>query len=226
MTTDTAHTAVLTASEKMLLNAGAFAPKPGMLDTFRPVGTELEVSKKQLAQMAYAAAFLSLQSAGELKLEVCPKKALLGLRTTHALYAEPATGSSRCPDYSLEADLLSCAQQLQARKGQHEVNNVVYTFLGVDVPDPFGAALQMIYDRLSRRDLLRVVQEKKLKVFTVRHFELPTSTADLASGGVEDARQLIESCQKDTAELWKMLLAQIEQGIARRREQQDIDLDD
>jgi hypothetical protein len=213
--------ATLIPSEQVLLNAATLVPKGGLLDKYKVLGTEVEVSKKQLARLVYAAAFLALEQAGDIRLEVRPKKALLGLRTVQALYAQPVDGPHAWPQVSLEAHLLSLAEQLQAKKGQNEVNNIIYAFLGKDVVDPYDLAIQMVYERLADRSVVTVVEEKKLKIFTVRRFALPEATAAVALGYAETARQFIAAGEVGKGELWKMLLAQIDKGISNRTEEHE-----
>ena len=69
------------------------------------------------------------------------------------------------------------AERWQARKGQNDAEQLVYTMLREDVADPYRWAIDLIKDEMAQRGLLTVVEEKKLKILTVRHYELPPATA-------------------------------------------------
>jgi hypothetical protein len=213
---------VLTPSEVVFLKADAFAHPGGLFDKFKLLDTSIEVSKKELALNAYAAAFLGDELAGGTRLELRSKKVLMGLRSTQALYAEPCSGAVAWPQYSLEARLQLLARQLQAQKGRNEVINLVYAILGEDDEDPFTFAINVIRDGLGQRGLLEKVEEKRLKVFTVRSFRLPENTADMAADRAARAQELLAGCRDGKAELWSLLTSQIDHGIQRRKKAPEV----
>ena len=216
-------TDVLTPSEVVFLKAETFAPKGGLLDKYKLLDTPIEIAKKQLALNAYAAAFLASDCAGGARLEPRSKKVLMGLRSIQALYAEPGLDSTGWPQASLEGHLQSLARRLQAQKGQNEVVNVVYALLGQDDYDPFGFAINLIRAGLAQRGLLKTVDEKRLKVVTVRTYHLPEATANLAATREAQIQALLAGCRDQRPELWSLLVSQVDHGIQRRKESSEID---
>ena len=223
MTTDSIT--ILTASELVLLNAATLIPGGGLLDKHKAVGSEAEVSKKTLAQTALAASFIGLEQAGEVRLEIRVKKAIFGLRSVTALYVEPTGSSGPLPEASLEGQLLALARELSSKKGQNEVQSIVYHWLGSDSVDPFEQAIENAYLTMARRGVLEMVEEKKLKLFTARSYLVPEITAAAAQDGLESARSLLDGVRVSRPDLHKLLLAKVADGISNRREQTDIDTD-
>ena len=216
---------VLTPSEVVFLNAAAFAPKGGLLDKYTLLDTGVEVSKKQLALNACAAAFVADDCAAGTRLELRTKKAMLGLRSVQALYAEPAPSAPAWPQYSLEAALQPLARRLQAQKGQHEVANIMYARFEEDDNDPYATAINMIRGGLANRGLLQKTAEKKLKILTVYNFSLPAETANLAAARLAEVQGLLAGYRSQHADDWSQLLAQVDHGIKRRQKQTEQSFD-
>lgn len=211
--------AVLTPSEVVLLNGSRFAGKPGFLDKWKVLGTDTEVSRRELVLNAYAAALLAGDAAGDLRLEVRGKKALLGLRTVQTLYAEPGTATA-WPAGCVEGAFRSWAERLRV-KNRHQLVDILDAWQETDVTSPEDRALNLINQGLATRGLLQVIEEKKLKVFTVRRYALPESTAALAQAAAGEVEALLKKCQQERPELWRLLTSHIALALKRRIEQQD-----
>jgi hypothetical protein len=171
-----------------------------------------------LPKHAYAAAFLAAEQSGVLRLNVRAKKALMGLRSVEAVYADPAGGASVFPDDSLEAFLHKEAVSL-AKKNKHEVRNIVAGLLPSASADPWNAALRRIQDALGARGLLTATTKKVLGIIKVSEYSTPEQTAAMAEERVVEVQELLEACQAARPDLWKRLLDEIDSGI-RSREQE------
>jgi len=213
----------LTPSELVLLNGQLFAEK-AWVGNVNLLHTEAKVSAKQLGRAMFAAAFLAAERAGSIRLEVRPKKVLLGLGKADALFADPGDPAVAWPEQSLEGRLRGWAEWWQRAKGQNEVSNVLYSLLGQDSADPCQEAVEMVKAGLAARGLLRKVEERKLKILTFAHYELPESTAAmLLRQPVEPVQQMLAECQSARPQVWKLLSAGINKAIKMRTEQMEAD---
>jgi len=213
--TDTSITS-LTASEMVFLHGEKFASKAGLLNKQKLIHLDQEVSRPELVTSIVAAALLASQDAGAIRLEVRQKKALLGLAKVTTLYAEPLQPID-FPSGSLEAKFFELATEYKLNKDQNEIWRLVYAWLIHDVDSPWSEAIDRIQSGLGKRQLLDVIQEKKLKIFTTTRYELPESTRDLAaSQPVEPVQKLLADCRTYHPEVWDLLVKQIKQGIEKR----------
>lgn len=211
----------LTASEQVFLQGEKFAEKAGLLNKFKLMHIDQDVSPSDLATNIIAAAFLAAEKAGAIRLEVRQKKALLGLTKVTTLYAEPLQQVDY-PTASLEGHIYDLAVSLKASKDKNEISNLVYAWLRKDVRTPWLEALEFIQIGLADRWLVNVIKEKKLKIFTTTHYELPESTRLLAASlPVEPVQQLLSDCRDYRPEVWKLLVKEIKQGVESRTERDD-----
>jgi hypothetical protein len=82
----------------------------------------------------------------------------------------------------------------------------------------------MVKAGLAARGLLRKVEERKLKILTFAHYELPESTAAmLLRQPVEPVQQMLAECQSARPQVWKLLSAGINKAIKMRTEQMEAD---
>ncbi len=164
-------------------------------DQFEPSGAR-EDKSHWLSKQTYAAAFLAAEQAGMLRLDVRSKKALLGLRTVEALYADPTGNASPFPADSLESTMHPQAVSL-SKKNKHEVQNIVAGLLSHDSMDPWGAALHRVQDALGARNLLTATEKKALKIIKVVRYSTPEETAAMAEEKVSEVQRLLHECQAD-----------------------------
>ena len=67
---------------------------------------------------------------------------------------------------------------------------------------------------------------KKLKVFTVTHYEMLDETRQLAQGGpISEIKALLGACESERSDLWKRMKKEINQGINARDSSDDDDFD-
>ena len=221
MTTESIPT--LTASEQVFLQGEKFAEKGGFLNKYKLMHIDEQVSLSDLVANVVAAAFLASEKAGAIHLEIRQKKALLGLTKVTTIYAEPV-GRSDFPAGSLEAKIFELASELKRTKGENEVWKLVYAWLRQDVTAPWSKAGELIQAGLGERKLLDVIREKKLKIFTATHYELPEEIRALAASlPAEPVQQLLTDCRVSRPEVWELLVKQIKQGIDKRTERDNSD---
>ncbi len=214
----------LTPSELVYLNGEKFAQKAGVFNKTQLMHVNLGVNMIQLVQMAVAAAFLANEQAGSLRLELRGKKALFGLTTVQALYAEPCGLLRQWPAETLEAVLPTYAERFKAEKNTNEVYAILYAWMGEDCMSPYGEVINRIQYGLGARMLLGMREEKKLKIFTVRSYTLPDATRALAqSTPLAPVQQMLQQCEQARPLVWKALLEQVKKAISARTEQTDTD---
>jgi hypothetical protein len=218
--------ASLTPSEMVFLNGDQFAQKAGLFNKVKLMHTDLSVDGVQLVQMAAAAAFLANEQAGTLRLELRAKKALFGLASVQALYAEPCGALHAWPADTLEAAFPPYAERFKAEKNTHEVYSILYAWMAADRMSPFDEVIDRIRYGLGKRGLLEMREEKKLKVFTVHSYVLPDATRALVQSiPLAPVQQLLVQCEQARPQVWKALLEQIKKAISARREQSDTSFD-
>jgi hypothetical protein len=84
----------------------------------------------------------------------------------------------------------------------------------------------MVKSGLAERGLLDRIEEKRLKVLTVTKYNLPESTAELASKYPSaPIKQMLDNYERRRKEIWDLLEKQIKSAIKARTEQDDIDFD-
>lgn len=211
----------LTPSELVFLNGQLFAEK-AWVGNVSLLHTEAKVSATQLGQAMLAAAFLAADQAGSIRLEVRQKKVLLGLGKAEALFADPGDPAVVWPEQSLESRLRELADQWWHNGGRNEVAYVLYGLLGQDSANPWQDAVEMVKAGLAARGLLHKVEERKLKILTFSHYELPESTsAMLLRQPIEPVQQLLAECQSARPPVWKLLVADIKKAIKMRTEQME-----
>ena len=209
-----ASEAVLTPSEVVYLAGDRFVSPGGTFSGYRLAGSDVSVSKQELAQQVYAAAFLAAEKAGALHLAIRPKQTLLGLRTVQALYAEPTGRMSPYPFNSLESHLLPLCS------GPNEVRRVFHDLIP-ECADPFARADHLVGEKLADRGLLEVSRAKHHRVFSKTVVRVPERTATVAAGRVSEVQSLLRECQETRTALWTMLIDSISKGISSRQQQND-----
>ncbi len=218
--------ATLTPSELVYLNGEKFAQKAGVFNKIKLMHLDQSINDAQLVQMTAAAAFLANEQAGAVRLELRSKKALFGLTSVQALYAEPCGVRPPWPENTLEALFPTYAERFKVEKNTNEVYTILYAWMREDFMSPFDEVISRIQYGLGSRSLLGMREEKKLKIFTVHSYTLPDSTRALAqSTPLAPVQQLFQQCEQTRPQVWKALLEQIKKAIAARREQSDTSID-
>jgi len=207
----------LTASELVLLKGDAFAKQAPLGGNIDLLHVDAKVSAAELGQVMLAVAFLACERVSTVRLEVRPKRALMGLRTVDALYAEPGDGGYAWPAPSIEAALQPLAMEWAEDKAQNEVSNVVYSLFGEDSPNPWNTLLTRVKGDLAARGLLRAIEERTLKLFTTTRYTLPDITAALAERQtVASLQALLDDCERARPQVWKLMLAGLKKAANQR----------
>ena len=206
----------LAPSELVLFKGEQFAKK-SFSGNIKLLHTDTKVSAKGVGQAIMLAALLANEQTGAVRLEVGQKKALMGLRKVNTLFVTPGDITVSWPDNSLESEIRPLAEQLLADKGRNEVSTIFYTWLRKDSANPWQSAVEYIKDGLASRGCLDKIEQKKLKIFTLTHYELPESTSSLAAQqSAEPIKQLLTTCEQTRPEVWKFLVKHIKTAISRR----------
>ena len=223
MNTNSASTFNLfTPSEIVLLNGERFASKAGLFDKVRLMQGDKDVSLSSLSRMMLIAAFLGCETTGSIRLSIQQKKTFLGLSKTNILVVEPTEIDFDWPQGSFESRIKNIAVQMKAEQNKPEVSDIVYNLLGSDSANPWQQTMELVQAGLAQRSLLITIEEKKLKIFTSTRYELPQSTASLASNEpVDELLQTIKNSEKNQLEEWKLLVGQINSGVKSRTEQDE-----
>jgi len=173
-------TTPLSPSELVLLKGEQFAKK-SFSGNIKLLHTDNKVSAKEVSQAIMMAALLANEQTGAVRLEVGRKKALLGLRKVNTLFVTPGDITVSWPDNSLESEIPILAEQLLDEKERNEVSTIFYTWLRKDSANPWQSAVELVKEGMASREYLEKIKQKKLKFFTLTHYELPESTSSLAT---------------------------------------------
>jgi hypothetical protein len=216
----------LTPSELVYLNGEQFAQKAGMLNKTRLIHMEYDVNTVQLAQAVIAAAFLTMEQQGTLRLQLRSKKVMLGLASSQTLYVDSVGPAAAWPQTTLEAALPGLAYNLAMENGKNEVVNAVYAWLSYDSVNPYDDVYFHIKNGLALRGLLEAHEERRLKIFTKTVYACNDATRQLiATQPVQPVQQLIAWNQQSRPDIWKELNEQIKKAISARQEKTDTDFD-
>ena len=212
----------LTPSETILLNAEQFV-KTAVLG-YKPVGSETKVSLQDLARAMIAGALLGMEATGEIGLEIEEYKRLIGKGQRIKITRNQE--QSNFPVPSMEAAIFEISKYLENSKKGANVKDMVWALLGKDDDHPWNKVLDDIRPHLADRNLLGRTEEKKLKVFSVTHYEMLDTTRQLAQGApISEMQTLLSACESERADLWKRLRKEIGQGISARDSSDDSDFD-
>jgi hypothetical protein len=217
--------AYLTPSEHVYLNGEKFAPKAGVFNKTRLMHMDYQVEVKPFAQAVMAAAFITLEQQGTLRLEFRQKKGMFGLGSSKAFYADCVGPAAAWPTGTLEAALPNLSQGLAVTAAnKNEVLTIVYAWLGEDSMDPFEGVFVKIKAGLAQRGLLDSRIETHLKIFKNTVYSLPEPTRQLAlTQPLQPIQQLMGWYAQNKPEVWKALNEQIKKGIEARQEKSDSD---
>jgi hypothetical protein len=214
----------LAPSELVLLRGERFASK-ALLGNVQLLLSEESVSVAKLGEAILAAAFLACHAAGSIRLETRQKKTMFGLRKVERLLATPADVSISWPAGCVETTIVELSRRY-AGEDEHEVRNIVFRWLAQDHVNPWQATIDLIHAGLAGRGLLDRFDEKRLKVFVVTRYEVPSSTREMAMHQpVGLILEMLTEYQEKQADLWKLLVSELKAAIRSRTEDTDTDFD-
>jgi hypothetical protein len=212
----------LAPSELVLLRADAFAPAAGMLNSYKLLGSEKKVEAPALVKTLFAAAFLALEEAGDIRLETRRRKVTLGLREIDSLYVLPTHPAGGWPAGSFEQQILAAAASA-VEKQQNYIQHIVYTVVGDDSNYPWGYTIEKAQRGLAARGLLAVTKEKVL-LATRERMSLPPDTGLAAQqADIAPIENMLARCQQERPQLWKILIGEVNAAVKDRVEASDSD---
>lgn len=205
----------LSPSELILLRGDEFAAVAGTFGyRVELLHRQLNVKATEIGLAAQAAVFLAAEQAGNVRFEIKPKKALLGLKTINAVYASAGSTPPAWPANSLEFGLCHMVSF-----GTYEVEDLVYQLLEDDAASGWQQAVWIIKRGLIRRNLLVKEEIKHMKIFSTTHYRLPESTMQLAARmQTEPIKQMLSAAGQQRPDLWQALSEEISRGVGRRKE--------
>ncbi|MGD2048831.1 MAG: hypothetical protein PVH03_05025 [Chloroflexota bacterium] len=218
--------AKLAPSELVLLNGDRFAGKSRIGNVKLPQNGAT-VSAGDLGQIILAAALLACEKASVIRLEVRKKKTLLGLRKVDALFVEPLTKKDNWPKHSFESEIYSLAVRLKNEKGNNEVENIIYEWLGENSGSPWQRAVELVQSGLADRGALARIQERRMKVLKTTSYKMTVSTArQAAEQPLDPIIRLLEECQHIRPYVWQLLISGMKSAMNSRTEfYSNIDID-
>jgi hypothetical protein len=144
-----------------------------------------------------------------------PKKLLL-FNDAKQLLIHPEGQPPSWNGYTLESALLFSSGQLYAIQQDYSVRNVVYTVLHENRKHPWQKVIEFVEWGLATSNWLMPVEGDAAKAFQTP-FICPDKVQELAfAQPMEPLKGLFHSCKKNTPEVWKMLLAELDQALKDR----------
>lgn len=203
----------LTPSEIVILHGEKFIPRSRFTSVKLPHKDDKVILDRLLKTML-AAAILANEKAGALALPMGYRQVLRLKRDT--LLVRQAGPVPDWPEHSLEAAMGQQAALLQQDK-VYEANQLVYGWLGKKLHNAWQYAFHRVRMNLVSRGILETIKVKKLLIFPGTDYALsPGGRELLEQQAIEPVQQLLDDCQQQHPQVWKMLWAQIEYGFVRR----------
>lgn len=167
------------------------------------------VDAQELAEAILLAAILANLQVGAIDIEVNNKK-ILHIPFTN-LYALPRESSVSWHTHSLEHFVFT-----KSRK-RGEIDWIVYCLLNEDEDlgvKSYRTIIKLVKQGMAKRDLLTVVKRKALVAFPYVDYELPETTAILATqNSVEPIQKSLKEYESNNLDTWKLLLEKIRKGV-------------
>jgi hypothetical protein len=203
----------LTPSEIVILHGDKFVPQARFTSVKLP-HKDAKVAIDHLLQTMLAAAILANEQAGVLALQTGQTKVLKHKRDT--LFARLVGPIAGWPEHSLEAAMCQQATLLLADQGR-EANHLVYGWLGARLNSPWQFAFGRVRMNLVSRGILETIKVKKLLIFPGTDYALSPSGRELVDQqSIEPVQQLLDDCQQQRPQVYKLLWDHIEYGFVRR----------
>jgi hypothetical protein len=215
---------LLAPSEIILLHGDRFASTSSarlkLGEWVRLVHMDTDAEARELGRKMLAAAFLAVEQAGAVRLEVRRQQALFGLLEVDKLYVVPGERAISWPSRSFESEL---------GKGSNSVSEIIYDWWmrreGRKSSSPWATLGRLVKDGLAYRGLLEKERKSGLKGFLAgESYVLPAEAAAMATQqSLEPIRQLLATCRRTRPEVWDLLMKGINKGIGKSQETPDWD---
>lgn len=206
-----------TPSELILLNGDKFAPEVES-DGHQLLCSDGMVNGHYLAVMMTAAAILANEEECGLVVELREqKKKLFSSASGQRIFIKPVGQPPSWNGYTLESAVLFSAGQFFAVQGDNSVRSVVYSVLMEDRKQPWQKIIEFVEWGLATSNWLMPVEGDAAKAFQTP-FICPDKVQELAfAQPLGQVKRLFTTCKKITPELWKQLLAEIDQALKDRK---------
>ena len=205
-----------TPSELILLNGDQFAPE------IESGGHQLlcsdgMVNGHHLAVMMTAAAILANVEEKALEIETRKRRKIsFSSSPNESILIHPVGQPPSWNGYTLESAILFSSGQIFAVQDEFSVRKVVYAVLLEDRKTPWQKIIEFVEWGLATSNWLMPVTGDAAKAFQTP-FICPEKVQELAFAQPLDAvKGLLSSCKKNTPELWKLLLGEIDQALKDR----------
>ncbi len=202
----------LSPSQIVLLRGETFVRKWKKLELHNGV----IASSNDLGRTLIEIALLACADQGVLELRVQPQKAVFGLLTTQALFAEPQGTPVPWPQSTLEAWIAHLAVQLYPEK-RHGIQTLVYVLLKENNPNPWRQIVEEVQGGLVASGILEPVEERPQKAWqpqTQVTASLADSIANLPTSHLEEYLKAYRSASPQT---WRLLRKETSRGVGYRR---------
>jgi hypothetical protein len=194
-------------SEMVVLRGEDFAAE-SVLNSYRPPGSQVSLSGPSLAQTLFAAAFLALEKAGDVRLEAEEQQGVLGVGDSSQVTVTPTGQGSPWPPGSYEVEIAAAAQSLMP-DNRNTVREIILRLIGDNGEPSWKRAVDRVIGGLSGRGLVEGQQEM-IGDESISPYRVTTAAEDhLAQSDLPELQQLIESYQRSRPELWEMLSNEI-----------------
>ena len=179
---------------------------------------DVRVKKRELANTAMTAAFVSLAEGGQLRLILGQRRVLLGLRKRPAVFVQPLDAAA--DSYGLEAQLL---QALSDDQESNSIMKVVERVLPIS-GDPWGDIIMRIEEGMLEQGYFVEGERKKVAKFLLgKKLEPDCPRIATLEDQVEPAKRVLTGFQDAHSGVYDQLLKDVQKGIRARLE---VEMDD
>jgi hypothetical protein len=206
----------LTPSEIILLNPEQFAAEGTMLKggSFQSLTSPAKAGHQELTTALLAVALLANEQAGNVRLSVVQKKAMLGLKTVNAVKVELAGETVNWPKATFEWFVHE-----GVRKGPREASDLFTQMLLTNSQYPWSLASMIACASLAERGFLIGEEKKKLLVLKTVNYKVAPHTAEaMAANPPGPVRQLLDQCRQARPDLYQAIELSVKTAISNRTE--------
>jgi hypothetical protein len=205
-----------TPSEYILLTGDKFSPESQGENQLPLLCSDGSVDGMYLASLMCAAAILANEDEDAMILEPTQTKRMFGLKESTHLIIRPAGVSPKWNGFTLESGVLFIASQAYAVPGDYSVYNTIYNILVEARPKPWMKIIELVEWGLASSNWLMPVEGGASGVFSTP-FICPAKVRDLVlSESPVPVVNLLTSCKKTRPEIWRQLMAEINQAFTDR----------
>lgn len=205
-----------TPSEYILLTGDKFAPESQGENQLPLLCSDGSVDGLYLASLMCAAAILANEEEDALTLELTQTKRMFGLKESTHLIMRPAGVAPKWNGFTLESGVLFISSQAYAVPGDYSVYNTIFNILVEARTKPWTKIIELVEWGLASSNWLMPVEGEAASVFSTP-FICPANVRDLVmSQSATPVVNLLTTCKKARPEIWRQMMAEINQALADR----------